>query len=130
MTCGHCQKPVEAAIGQVDGVQSVRVDLKAAKQKSSEVQTIRLLLQRLRTQDLRGDTGDTLAVDYVGQRGSANEYEYQADGNWCGRNDLCRLRTEESKMVCANCLRLDRCISKSRQRKRASVQFERIPSVE
>ncbi len=33
MTCGHCQKAVEAAIGQVDGVQSVRVDLKAGEAK-------------------------------------------------------------------------------------------------
>jgi copper chaperone len=33
MTCGHCQKAVEAAIGQLDGVQSVRVDLKAGEAK-------------------------------------------------------------------------------------------------
>lgn len=33
MTCGHCQKAVEAAIEQLDGVQSVRVDLKAGEAK-------------------------------------------------------------------------------------------------
>lgn len=33
MTCGHCQKAVEAAIGQLEGVQSVRVDLKAGEAK-------------------------------------------------------------------------------------------------
>ena len=33
MTCGHCQNAVEAAIGQLEGVRSVRVDLKAGEAK-------------------------------------------------------------------------------------------------
>lgn len=31
MTCGHCVKAVEKALGQVEGVQSVQVDLASGK---------------------------------------------------------------------------------------------------
>lgn len=30
MSCGHCVKAVEGSVGALDGVQSVKVDLKAA----------------------------------------------------------------------------------------------------
>jgi copper chaperone len=33
MSCGHCQRAVEAAIGQLEGVQSARVDLKTGQAK-------------------------------------------------------------------------------------------------
>ncbi len=56
MTCGHCQKAVEAAIGQVDGFQSVRVDLKAGEAKvigSANDQSVIAAVERRR---IRGDT--------------------------------------------------------------------------
>ncbi|PWT94778.1 MAG: copper resistance protein CopZ [Bacteroidetes bacterium] len=31
MTCGHCVKAVEGSVGTLNGVSSVKVDLKAAK---------------------------------------------------------------------------------------------------
>lgn len=31
MTCGHCVKAVESSVGEIAGVQSVKVDLKGAR---------------------------------------------------------------------------------------------------
>lgn len=31
MTCGHCVKAVEASVGEIAGVKSVKVDLKGAR---------------------------------------------------------------------------------------------------
>ncbi len=31
MTCGHCVKAVETSVGEIAGVKSVKVDLKAAR---------------------------------------------------------------------------------------------------
>ncbi len=59
---------------------------------------------------------------------SENEQKYDTDGNWCGRNDLCRLRPKSRKWA-AQATFGCRCVRQFGNGT-SCVQFDHLPSVE